>query len=145
MAKAKRQLVDKTAKAAEPTSPAIHKTDTVEIGPKTITVKELTVRDIINLVNDKALLGPSSKGKDGTFELEALREQAEEYLPKFITGANMDDLLDMRPSELRQIYDKFMEVNNTFFAVARSVGLDQIVGQLKQAVQADFLKLLADL
>jgi hypothetical protein len=144
MAKSKRQLVSDAPKEEQQApAPAIHNTDTVEIGPKTITVKELSVRDIINLVNDKNLLG-SASSKDG-FELDALREEAEKYLPKFISGANMDDLLDMKPSELRRIYDKFMEINKTFFAVARTVGLDQIVAQLKLALQRDFLRLLADL
>jgi len=142
MAKAKRQLVEAPDSVA-PASPAIHVTDTVEIGAKTITVKELTVRDIINLANDKHLLGGAST-QDGKFELAALRDAAEAYLPKFMTGANVDDLLDMKPSDLRKIWDKFMEVNSTFFAVARSVGLGQIVDQLKVAAQRDFLRLLAD-
>jgi hypothetical protein len=124
-------------------APAIHDTGTVTVKQKTITVKELTVREILNLANDEALKGTASSG-DG-FELVALKEQADKYLPQFIEGATVDDLLDMKPSQLREIYDKFMEVNSTFFAVARSMGLDQILEQLKLAVQRDFLKLLADL
>lgn len=122
---------------------AIHDTDTVTVEKFTITVKELTVREIIALANDKALMGGASSG-DG-FELAALREQADKYLPKFIEGAEIEELLDMKPSQLKAIYEKFMEVNSTFFAVARSVGLMQIVEQLKLALQKDFLKLLADL
>lgn len=139
MAKAKREA----GAQKEAPAPAIHDTGTVTISQKTITVKELTVRDIINLANDKALLGAGSK--DDGFELVALREQADKYLPQFIEGATMDELLDMKPSQLKEIYNEFMEVNSTFFAVARSVGLHQILEQLKLALQKDFLKLLADL
>jgi hypothetical protein len=139
MAKAKQEA----GAAKEAPAPAIHDTGTVTVKQKTITVKELTVREIINLANNEALRGVGSS-EDG-FELAALREQADEYLPQFIEGATMDDLLDMKPSQLKEIYDKFMEVNKTFFAVARSVGLHQIVEQLKLALQKDFLKLVADL
>jgi formate-dependent phosphoribosylglycinamide formyltransferase (GAR transformylase) len=131
--------------AAPATGAAIHDTGTVTVKSKTITVKELTVREIINLAKNKALLGTSSKIKEDEFELDALRELADEMLPQFLEGATMDELLDMKPSQLKEIYAKFMEVNSTFFAVARSVGLHQIVEQLKLALQKDFLKLLADL
>ena len=119
---------------------AIQKSDSVTIGKLKITVNELTVRQILELTDAKALKG------DDTAELDVntLKTLAEEHIPKFITGASMEELLDFKPSELKELYEKFAEVNTVFFDVARKAGLTEIVEQLKVALQKDFLKLLAD-
>ena len=110
----------------------------VTIDDVKIIVRELTVREIINLTNDKTLLG----GK-GELTLTALREQADKYLPQFLEGITVEQMIDMAPSDLEIIYDKFKEVNKTFFGAARTVGLDQLMEQLKLTLQREFLKLLA--
>jgi hypothetical protein len=116
----------------------MRKRDTLKIDDKEITVKEMTVREIIDLANNKDLLGSPD------LDMAALKDQAERYLPKFIEGVKVDELLDFAPSDLKELYVKFKEVNAVFFDIARAAGLTQIVEDLKAALQKDFLKLLAD-
>lgn len=116
-------------------------TEPITIDDQKIIVRELTVREIITLASDKTLLS----GEDGKGGLAALQEQAEKYLPKFLEGVTVEQLIDMPPSDLNLIYEKFREVNAHFFAGARTVGLNQVLEQLTLTLQKEFLKLLAGL
>lgn len=109
----------------------------IEIDEVKITVHELTVEEIINIGQNKAL-------KDKSTDLSDFKALFEIHLPKALTGVTFDELVKMAPSDLKQIYDTFKEVNSVFFAVARSVGLGELLNQVIQAIQKDFLRLLAD-
>jgi hypothetical protein len=102
---------------------------------KQFKVKELTVREIISLIQDEAL--------DGELSLDDFKEYFSEQLPKFSNIESLESLMDMAPSEIKQIWDKFSEVNAVFFDVARKAGLDNMLGKLRQAILADFLNWLA--
>jgi hypothetical protein len=115
----------------------MRKREPIKIDKKEITVKELTVREILEIAELKNV----RKGAD--LSLAMFKKEFSNYLPRAVEGIKVDDLLDMAPSELKQIYDKFKEVNATFFDVARSVGLGELLDQIKTAIQRDFLKLLA--
>lgn len=108
--------------------------DNIEINDKKITVYELTVEEIINI-------GESTKNFNQP-ELGEFKSLIEDNLGKAVTGITMDDLIKMTPSDIKKIYETFKEVNSTFFEVARSMGLTELLISLKQAVQKDFLKLL---
>ena len=112
----------------------MHKT--VEFDGKSVTVHELTVNQIINLLNDDAL---STEGELG---MESIRKFAARHLPN-VTDLKIDDMLSMAPSELKVVYDAFAEVNSVFFDTARAVGLEKLLSELKSAIVADFSKLLA--
>jgi len=112
--------------------PRLHKSS--EIDGKKITVYELTVEEIINIGEEQKRLNDPS--------LDQFKVLLEEYLGKAVTGITLDDLIKMAPSDIKVIYDDFLEVNKTFFGVARSLGLAELLETLKQAVQKDFLKLL---
>jgi len=107
----------------------------IEIDDKKITVYELTVAEIIEIGNTKAI-------KDRSTDLGDFKTILDNYLPKALSGVTVDDLIKMAPSDLKKIYDIFREVNATFFDVARSVGLGELLSQLTEAIQKDFLKLL---
>jgi len=100
-------------------------------------VKEMTVREIIDLIQDKAL--------DGDLTLDGFKEYFSDQLPKFTNIKDLDEIIDMAPSELTEIWENFSEANSVFFAVARKAGLEQILGKLKAAIIADFLSWLVPL
>lgn len=112
----------------------MRKSKNSEIDDKKITVYELTVKEIIELGEGKKLNEAQS--------LEDFRALLNDYLPKCVSGVTLDDLIGMAPSDLQLIYNDFREVNSVFFDVARSVGLGELLNELKQAIQKDFLKLL---
>ena len=101
-----------------------------------VTVHELTVKQIIEILNDKAL------GESGELEMKSIQGFVSRHLEK-ATDLKFDKIVEMAPSELKLVYDKFAEVNATFFATARAVGLDQLLTELKNALVEDFGKLLA--
>jgi hypothetical protein len=96
-------------------------------------VYELTVRQIIDLIQDKAL--------EGSLTIDDFQKYFSKMLPLFC-NVKLEELLDMRPSEIKVIWDKFSEANSVFFDTARKAGLDSLIGQLKKAIIADFSNLL---
>lgn len=118
----------------------MRKRDTLKIDDREITVKELTVREIMEIAELKNV--GSDTGKDG-LTLAVFKREFSNYLPRAVDGLTVDDMLDLAPSELQTIYDKFKEVNAVFFAIAREAGLGVLLEQLRTAIQRDFLKLLA--
>lgn len=115
----------------------MRKQEPMKIDNKEITVRELTVREILEVAELKSI------ASNNELTLSLFKKEFGNYLPKAITGIEFDELLDLAPSELKEIYDKFLELNSVFFDVARSAGLGELLGQLKAAAQRDFLKLLA--
>jgi hypothetical protein len=107
----------------------------LEIDDKKITVYELTAKEIIEI-------GEQKEVKEGSADLNNFKEILNHYLPKAVSGVTLDDLIGMPPSDIKKVYEEFKVVNSVFFEAARSMGLDELLNQLKGAVQRDFLKLL---
>ena len=101
----------------------------IKIGEKEITVYEMKIREIIELF-------------DGLDEDEGIATQIEAILPR-ITDARTEDLLDMTPSEAKEIYDAVREINAVFFEVARGMGMEAIGLQIKDAILQDFKQAFA--
>lgn len=114
----------------------MRKSKNLEIDKKKITVYELTVKEIIEI--------GEGKGKRAGTGIKDFRILIKEYLPKCVSGITFDELIEMPPSDLKLIYNDFQEVNSVFFEAARSMGLGELLNELKEAVQKDFLKLLVD-
>ena len=110
----------------------MRKSKIIKIDDKEITVKELRVKDILS-VFDMAW----QEGFDGW------SEQIQTFLPKITAGISIEDLKKMAPSEIKQIVDAAKEVNNDFLAVARTLGLGKLIGDLKKTILSDFSGLLA--
>lgn len=101
-----------------------------------ISVKELTVRQILSLIEDDTLTDTSLDTLRGLFQ--------DKFLPLCVEGITMNDMLDFAPSEILEIWDHFAEVNKAFFVVARKSGLLKSLDELREAVFTDFSKLLVD-
>ena len=100
-----------------------------------VIVKEFTTAEVFNLLNLDQL--PT----DAT--LEAFTKQVQDYLPLCLEGANLEQLKELPPSKLKDIWLAFKECNSVFFAVAQAMGLGELGGRLKSAFVNDFLKIFA--
>lgn len=133
-----------------------------------IEIRELTVKDIIDIaqsgqkkaqldkearldaeaeakVESQSKVGQTIQGhiKDGLSTLDSLKDFiSSDFLPK-VTNLKLQDLIEFPPSDLKTLYEKFKDVNSTFFEFAEAAGLGGLLGMLKTAIQTDFLKMLA--
>lgn len=109
------------------------KTAEIEIGDLIVTVNELTVREIKTFWQELMTIQPSM-GLTMTSELASLWDVA-------IQGLSIEDIEDMTPTQLKGIYDKFLEVNDTFFDLARKFeGDNPVLAELRQSVLADLYR-----
>lgn len=112
----------------------MRKRKTVKIDEKEITVLELRVKDAIEIYEE---MGSGDKG------LEDLRTQIEKFLPKAI-DIDIEVLTEFAPSELKELYEAFREVNAVFFEAAGSLGLGSLLSEIKNSMLKDFVNLYAD-
>ncbi|MBU0994118.1 MAG: hypothetical protein KJ737_16630 [Proteobacteria bacterium] len=106
----------------------MRKHKTIKIDDREITVKELRVKDYITLFQ-------FDDGKDP--DLETIVSQIKEILPETI-NINLEDLLDMAPSEIELVWETFREVNASFLAAAQKLGLQKMLTEVKSAILTDF-------
>lgn len=110
-----------------------------------IEIKEMTVREIIELAqtgDGKLFAKDNGEGETKGGTLADLRDFiATDFLPK-CTNLKIEDLLDLTPSAIEEIFDKFKEVNSAFFAMAGKTGLAEFGKNIKQAIINDFSAML---
>lgn len=110
----------------------------LKLDDREITVKELTVREILEVGNE---LSEQVKGED--FGLDLLKKALGKHFSKAIDGLTLESLLELAPSEIDLVYKAFKEVNKVFFVVVDQMGLGELLKTLKEAAKKDFLNLLA--
>lgn len=103
---------------------------------KDFTVNELTVAQVMELFDNEDLLADTS--------IEGLKRTLAQLLPEF-SNITLEDMKRMAPSELRELWEGFKEVNSDFFEVSRALGLTTMLETIKQGVMSDFSKLLVSL
>lgn len=109
------------------------KTAELEIGDIIVTVNELTIKEIKAFWKELMTLQPSM-GLTVSTEMATLWDVA-------IQGLSIEEIEDMTPTQLKKIYDKFMEVNDTFFDLARKFeGDNPVLAELRQSVLADLYR-----
>ena len=110
----------------------MRKSKTIKIDDKEIIVKELRVKDVLEIFD---LVGQEGLGD--------LANQIETFLPKITSDLSVEDLKKMAPSEIMQIVSAAKEVNSDFLSIASRLGLDRLMKEFKEAVVKDFSGLLA--
>lgn len=101
---------------------------------KSFVVNELSVKEIVSLMQDEGIQGQ---------DLESLKNVFTERLLPLCVNAKLDELMEMVPSEIIIMWDHFKEMNKDFFGMAQKLGLADMVEDLRKAAISDFLKLLA--
>jgi hypothetical protein len=109
------------------------KTFPIDGHPKPFTVYELTVGQIIDLFDGK--LG-------GDLSMAALWNNFTTTLLPLASTLTDKDVRALTPTELRIVYDAFLEVNATFFDLVKTSGIPAVLGKVKDAVAADILNFL---
>jgi hypothetical protein len=102
---------------------------------KQITVRELTVRQIIEFLDPKRI--------EGLDFLSFFRSAGTDVLPR-VTNLTMDEILEFAPSELDQIWAHFREVNRVFFGLPERLGIKAIAQDLRPTIVASFGALCVD-
>lgn len=95
-------------------------------------IKELTVKEIIDLMQS-----------DLDTSLDSFKQLFGKFLP-LCSNIKPEEFYSMTPSELENLWDKFKEINSVFFKVSQQMGMDQMLGDLKEAVIKDFSNLFVD-
>lgn len=90
------------------------------IDAKKITVKELIVKDMIEI--KKTIVGMTS--------FDDFMANIDTILP-YATSLTYAELIELAPSDIKVIYDKFKEVNAIFFEMAQAMGLGEVLTGLK--------------
>lgn len=109
------------------------KRDIIKIDNREVTVKELTPRNILDIFDGI---------DENSLEIGELVEILNKHLDKAV-DLKLNDFLDIPPSEIKKIYEKFREVNAVFFDLAGQMGMDQILARAKEAFVQDVSKLFA--
>lgn len=110
----------------------MRKSKTIKIDEKEIDIKELRVKDILEIFD--------MFGQEGIGDLE---NQIQTFLPMFTKDISLEDLKSMAPSEINQIVDAAKEVNRNFLSIASRLGLGKLIKDFQEAIVADFSGLLA--
>jgi len=97
---------------------------------KKITVKELRVKDVLQFFDGLSI----SDAKD-TAGFLAL---ASKILPLTTDDLTFEDFKDFTPSEIKEIYEAFKEVNSVFFSMLGQLGLDKVLEELQQQIIQGF-------
>lgn len=114
-------------------------TKTIELNGTRITVNELTVRQVKGLW--KELMGvPKPDIAEPVQSIFTNQEFMSRNWGMCVEGLTLEEADDLTPSEMKLIYDAFMEVNTVFFDLARQVeGEDPMLVGLRLAIKTDLI------
>lgn len=111
----------------------------IKLDDKEISIKELTIKDLIFLCHrvgwfpdlpDVGIDDLVDKYKDIPIH---------DLMLSFASDLTAKDVIVLAPSELKVIYDVFMEVNEVTFSTAKFFGLDKILGEFKTTIVKGFV------
>lgn len=103
----------------------------VTIEGRDITVRELTVADILSLVEDAENIG-----------LSQILGRCGDMIPRAV-DCDAAFLRGLAPSDLEILYEAFRDTNHVFFRVAAVAGLPQILTSMRDQVVGNFLQLFS--
>jgi len=113
----------------------MQKVKTIQIGPRSFTLKELPVRVIWDLVNN---------GQAG--QATGMLGRCEELLKLACPELTQEVLLDLYPSEIEELWQAFEEVNAAFLGLIRRIGLDTaLIGAVSEAIATSIGQFAASL
>ena len=94
-------------------------------GALDVRLHELTVREVLDL-GEQFGKGP-------------LVQDLERLLPR-MSNLTTNDLLDMTPGELEQVWEKFREVNAAFFRMAGALGFGKVLEAFRAQLRGDLME-----
>ena len=61
-----------------------------------------------------------------------------------MSNLTTNDLLDMTPGELEQVWDEFREVNEAFFRIAGVLGFGRVLEAFRAQLRSDLMEAALD-
>jgi hypothetical protein len=119
---------------------------TIKIDEKEITIKELTVDELIYLCSRAGWMKMPEKMNSERFN--KLKDvPVLDVGVSFVSDIKKEDCYAFAPSEIRKLYDVFIEVNQEAMNIVKYLGVDKIVEDMKANLMkhfmGDYSKLLA--
>lgn len=115
----------------------------IKIGEAEYVVLELTLRQIIDYFQSLTTAAEKDAEEETNDTLSFFKTEIHTLLNLALEGDHkVDDFLDFRPSELKEIYDSFKEVNEVFFDTAAQLGIAEVMDSMKSLIQSEFSDLL---
>lgn len=103
----------------------------VKIDEKEIALKELSVAELLYLCHRSGWVGDVA-GID--FELQFAKQKSmalPDLILSFVSDISKEEVIVLAPSEIKKLYDSFMEVNKVTFTAAKYFGVDRIIEEMK--------------
>jgi len=95
---------------------------------KSIVVNEISVKQILEMFDQKKDLSYQSLLSD-------------QILP-VICNLELDELIEMTPREINEVWEHFKELNKSFFVVSQFLVVKTVLEKLQKAFISDFSKML---
>jgi len=111
------------------------KTFKIEGYDQTFEVKELRVKEVLDFFQ------VTTESTD----IDSFKNQIIDKLLIKCSNIEFDDLLEMTPGEIEEIWKHFREVNNSFFVMARSTGLQKMFQEIQKAIIKDLSTMFVSL
>jgi len=112
------------------------KTFKIEGYDQTFEIRELKVKEILDLFQ---------KADTALADLNSFRQVFINEILERCTNIKFEDLLEMSPSEVEEIWNQFREVNKAFFDLAHKMGLTELLEQIQKAIIKDLSQLFVSL
>lgn len=110
-----------------------------KIDDKEITLKELSVKDLLYVCHRTGWVGTIS-GIDFEKDFNNYKSMSiVGVILKLSSDISIKELLVLAPSEIKKLYDIFVEINEVTFSVAKYLGVGNIMEDVKRDLVSTFL------
>lgn len=115
----------------------MQKTKVLQIGPRSFTLKELSVVTVWDLMNNRQAKSPDTKPVS---QAECFRELLSLSCPELTAEVLLSPEQPMYPSEIEELWQGFEEVNAAFLGVVRTIGLDRALIEAAREVGTSIVR-----
>lgn len=118
---------------------------TIKIDKDEYVICELTLRQIMDYFQELTTVKDKGEEEETTDTLNFFEKEIQALLDLALEGSyKVDDFMDYSPSELKELYDGFKEVNKVFFDTAAQIGVTEVLDQIRTTIQSEFSGLLVN-
>lgn len=113
---------------------------TVKIGDQEITLKELSVIELLYICHRTGWVG---EVPGISFEGQFVKQKAmdlPDLILSFASDISKEEAVLLAPSEIKKLYDAFMEVNEVTFSTAKYLGIDKVLEDMKSELIKIFME-----
>lgn len=105
-----------------------------EVDGKEITVRELKVKELVWIYKQV------EKGLD----LKTMKKAGQQFIDKAFPGMKLEEVYEMAPSDIEEVWEVFRELNAPFFKAAKAFGLEGMLKALQNQLQLNYWKAVSE-